>query len=344
MRATHRRIPVGLLLLACSFLASAGNSAHAEDDPLGQVQRRMVKLFGAGGVKGIAGYGTGFLVTKEGHIVTVWSPILDADNVTVVLFDGRRLEAEVLGAEPQLDVAVLKIKNLTSEVEFFDLEKIGTASVGSRILGFSNMFRVAGGDEEMSVLHGVISAKTELRARRGVNELPYRGPVYIVDAITNNPGAAGGVLTDRAGTLIGMIGKEVRSSRSNTWINYAVPLTELKKTIEQIVSGNYIEQPKKPDEEDPDRYQPLDFGIVLIPDVIFRTPAYIESILGDTPAAEKGLRPDDLVLFVNDELVQSAKELKKALGALESGDTLQLVVRRKNLLVTVEMPVPKKGE
>ena len=73
------------------------------------------------------------------------------------------------------------------------------------------MFKVATGDEQVSVLHGVIAARTKLTARRGNYETPYNGPVYVVDAITNNPGSGGGVLTTADGVLLGMIGKELRN-------------------------------------------------------------------------------------------------------------------------------------
>jgi len=343
------RRATNLWVFALAFLVLMLPSAFAQevDDPkvdtISWAFRRVVKIYGAGGVKGLAGYGTGFLISPDGHVVTVWNTVLDADEVTVVLNDGRRYTGKLLGAEPQLDVAVIKLEDVNSELPHFDLSDLGEAGVGTRILGFSNMFKVATGDEPVSVMHGVIAAKTKLNARRGSFEVPYDGPVYVVDAITNNPGAAGGVITTRGGKLLGVIGKELRNANSNTWINYAIPVSELKDVIRQIVTGNYIEREKKPDEdENPNRYQPLDFGIVLLPDVVYRTPAYVESIVPGSAAQKIGLKPDDLILFVNDELIQSSKILKKELGVLEAGDTLRMIVRRKNKLVSVETPVPVK--
>src|SRR5439155_25422068 len=92
------------------------------------------------------------------------------------------------------------------------------------------------------------------------------------------------------------------------------------------------------------RYKPLDFGFLLVPDVVDRTPAFIDSIQPETAAAKAGLKSDDLVLFTNDELIQSCRALQDAIGRLESGDRLRLVVRRGNELVNVEMPVPRKRE
>lgn len=330
-----------------ALLAQPAFSQEPTDDPredtISWAFRRVVKIYGAGGVRNLQGYGTGFLISPEGHIVTVWSHVLDADEVTIVLNDGRRFQGKLLGAEPQLDVAVIKLQNVNGELPHFDLSDLGDAGVGTRILGFSNMFKVATGDEPVSVMHGVIAAKTKLDARRGTFEVPYDGPVYIVDAITNNPGAAGGVITTRDGKLLGVIGKELRNAQSNTWVNYAIPVTELKEVIGQIITGNYIEREQKPDEdENPNRYQPLDFGLVLVPDVLYRTPAYVESVVPGSAAQKLGLKPDDLILFVNDELIQSSKVLQKELGVLEAGDTLRLIVRRNNKLISVETPVPVK--
>lgn len=324
--------------------------SHAQTtrDTIAAVQPKVVKIFGAGGIKGLAAHGTGFFVSKEGHIATIWSHVLDADLVGVVLSDGRRFSARVLGAEPQLALAVLKLNGAEGlEFPFFNPDEAVSVGTGTRVLGFSNMFNVAAGDEPVSVVHGVIAAKTIIEARRGVFDSPYSGPVFVVDGVTNNSGAAGGVLTTRDGLLLGMIGLELRNAKSNTWMNYAIPVKELSSPIQQIISGKF-ERKKDPNEEEPSlkprRYKPLDFGFLMVPDVVERTPAFIDSIQADSAAAKIGLKPDDLVLFVNDELIQSCRALQDAIGRLESGDQLRLVVRRGNELVNVEMPVPRKKE
>ena len=322
--------------------------AQSTHETIAAVQPKVVKIFGAGGIKSLAAHGTGFFVSKEGHIATVWSHVLDADLVTVVLSNGRRFSARVLGAEPQLALAVLKLNGAEGvEFPFFNPDEAVSAGTGTRVLGFSNMFNVAAGDEPVSVVHGVIAAKTIIEARRGVFDSPYSGPVFVVDGVTNNSGAAGGVLTTRDGMLLGMIGLELRNAKANTWMNYAIPVKELSSPIQQIISGKF-ERKKDPNEDEPSlkprRYKPLDFGFLMVPDVVERTPAFIDSIHADSAAAKVGLKSDDLVLFINDELIQSCRALQDAIGRLESGDQLRLVVRRGNELVTVEMPVPRKKD
>ena len=329
--------------IALSIPPTAATTAEPPEKVIDQVSRRVVKIFGAGGIRGLHAYSTGFLVSPKGHIVTVWSHVLDEQTVTVILHDGRKFEGKILGAEPQLDLAVLKIEG--DDFPSFNLDDAAAAAVGSRVLAFSNMFKVATGDEQVSVLHGVIAARTKLTARRGNYETPYNGPVYVVDAITNNPGSGGGVLTSADGVLLGMIGKELRNTQTNTWINYAIPIGELRFVIAEIISGKFVSREERADDSvNPRRYAPVDFGLVMVPDVLFRTPAFVDSVLPGSPAAKADIRPNDLVLFANDELVQSCKLFKEELGRLEAGDTLKLVIRRGNALIPVEFEVLKKRE
>jgi serine protease Do len=334
-----------LVLALVAGLQSAGPVLAAEpgERVIDQVSRRVVKIFGAGGMRGLYAYSTGFLVSPQGHVVTVWSHVLDDQSVTVILHDGRKFEGKIVGAEPQLDLAVLKIE--ADDLPCFDLDDASSAAVGSRVLAFSNMFKVATGDEPVSVLHGVIAARTKLSARRGTYETPYNGPVYVLDAITNNPGAGGGIITSADGVLLGMIGKELRNTQTNTWINYAIPISELKTPISEIISGKFVARSERlEDAANPRRYAPVDFGLVMVPDVLFRTPAFVDAVLPGSSAAKADIRPNDLVLFVNDELVQSCRLFKDELGRLEAGDILKLVLRRGNALLPVELPVEKKPE
>ncbi len=330
---------------AAALLCILAPPATAQEvmSPIETVQARIVKIFGAGGMGGLHSYSTGFIFSPDGYIATVWSHVLDPDVVTVVLNNGRKLDGRVIGAEPQLHLAILKVD--ATDLPYFDLDEAATAGTGQRVLAFGNMYKVATGDEPVSVLQGVIAAKTRLRARRGAFEVPFEGPVYVVDSITNNPGMGGGVLTTPDGRLLAMIGKELRNAETNTWINYAIPIDEMADVAMQIKTGEFRRR-DDPEERKatPQNYLAVDFGIVLIPDVLNRTPAYIDSVIAGSAAEELGLRPDDLLLFVNGELVQSCKELQAALGRLEEGDLFQLVVRRGDNLVSIELEAPDKDE
>ena len=301
---------------------------------------KIVKIYGAGGIRGLEAYQSGILISAEGHVLTVFSYVLDTDSITVTLHDGSRYEAEQLGSDPRLEIAVLKID--ADQLDHFDLAGAAELSAGNRVLAFSNLYLIATGNEPASVQHGHVAAVWQLAARRGTFQTPYDGRVYIVDAMTNNPGAAGGALTNLSGQLAGMLGKELRSSESNTWLNYAIPVAELSDSVNQIRAGN-ARVTSLPNETTRivEPWTARLMGIHLIPDLMPKTPPFIESIVPESPAATAGLMADDLVVYVNQQVVRSQQQLIAALQLMDSGDKLSIVVLRDNELQPVTI-VPRR--
>ncbi len=300
---------------------------------------KMVKVYGAGGFRGMEAYQSGMLISPDGHILTVFSYVLDTDFITVVLSDGRRFEARLLGADPRLEVAVLKIE--AEGLRCFDLDQAAGVEPGTRVLALSNVFGVAAGNEPVSVQHGVVSAVTSLAAQRGVFETPYRGPVYVLDAMTNNPGAPGGALITRGGQLAGMLGKELQNSLNRTWLNYAVPIEQLRPSVEEIRAGRFVVAQEEPAEQRPAEAWGLErLGIRLIPDVLERTPPYVDQVVPGMPAAGAGIQPDDLIVLVGDRLIQSCKALRAELEMIDVADPLDLTILRGHELLKLNLPAP----
>jgi serine protease Do len=238
-------------------------------------------------------------------------------------------------------VAVLKID--AADLPHFDLKGAATGAEGTRVLAFSNLFGVATGDESVSVLHGAVSAVTTLAARRGAYETLYHGPVYVLDAMTNNPGAAGGALTDVRGQLLGMLGKELRSSRNNTWLNYALPANELVEAVEQIKAGNARPVPPANANQNPLPGLTLnDLGLVMVPNVLERTPPFVDSVRPGSAAAKAGVRPDDLIVYVESRLVQSCNTLTAELGKLDRDSDVHLLLLRSGQLQDMTLKVNDK--
>ncbi|HEY8503249.1 MAG TPA: trypsin-like peptidase domain-containing protein [Gemmataceae bacterium] len=345
------------IVLAALAAALAGGTARAQSsfhEVTQEVNDKLVKLFGSGGFSGVAAYGTGIIISPDGYVLTVASQMLDTSDLRVHLSDGRRHKARLLVVEPALDLALVKIEtegDFPLELPYFDVLAAAKKPVkgpGTWVLAFSNTFEIATRDEPMSVQRGVIAAYTKLTGRRGIFEAPYSGDVYVIDAITNNPGAAGGAVTTRDGELIGLIGKELRNTLTDTWINYAVPIqakveveqegkpvtVSLPEFVEKAMKGEY--KPTKRDENKlagPGGYH----GIVFVPDVVERTPPYIERVAPNSPAAKAGLRPDDLVVFLDGEPVYSIKSFKEMMKKTRPGMSVQLEIRRGNTLETVEL-------
>jgi serine protease Do len=319
---------------APAFAASAGSSSFAR--AVAEVQPKIVKIFGSGGVRGLADYQSGFLISADGYVLTAWSHVLDTDDVTVVLDDGRKFAGKLIGADPRLELAVLKIE--AAELPFFDLSKPVPAGEGTRVLAFSNLFGVATGEEPASVLHGTIAAVTTLDARRGTYETPYQGPIYALDAMTNNPGAAGGALTDLQGRLIGVLGKELRNARNNVWLNFALPTAEFASSISAIRSGKKPEPSQENKSKKPDNPLTLaHLGLVLIPNVLDRTPPFVDDVRSGSPAASAGVHPDDLILLIDSQVVQSCAAVQKELAQLEADAEVRLTLMRGNDLIEVQV-------
>jgi serine protease Do len=310
-------------------LILAGVSARADDSFAAvseKVNQKVVKLFGSGGFTGLVSYGTGALVSPDGYILTVASHMLDTQELRVHLFDGRRLRAKVVVIEPELDAALVKIDKV-EDLPYFDVAqaaKAPLAHAGDWILALSNEFNVATRDEPMSVQHGVIAAYSKLQGHKGVFDAPYTGNVYVIDAITNNPGAGGGVITTRKGELLGIIGKELRNSLTNTWINYAVPIQVLAQFVTEGKAGKYKPIVKSKSSGGPGGYH----GLVLVPNVVERTPPYIEEVIPGSPAAKAGLKPDDLIVYVDGEQVLTVTAFREILAKARPGTVVKLEIRR----------------
>ena len=334
-------IAFGLVLGFCVMAASADRAGAASpQETIAGAARKVVKIHGAGGVRGLEAYQTGLLVSPAGHIVTVMSTVLDADELSCVLDDGRRYRATLVGVDPRRELAVLSIE--AEELPAFVLAAGDPMPVGTRIFALSNLFGVAVGDERVSAQHGVVSALVPLEARRGSYEVPYRGDVYILDCTTNNPGAPGGAVIDWRGRLVGMLGKELRASGSGIWLNYAIPATALAEGYAEITSGTA--SAATPDPSAGPGFAPATLGLVLVPDLLDRTPPFIETVSPDSPAARAGLRPDDLVIAVGTRSVASRAALQQALTALAVGDPVKLSVVRGGAIVECDLgPRPATG-
>lgn len=331
------------ILCCAAWLAIAPALADAADqaqpapslaDAIAQLQPKIVKIYGAGGFRGMEAYQTGLLISAEGHILTAWSYVLDAEETTVTLNDGRRFQAKLLGADPRLEVAVLKIE--ATDLPAFNLDQTVDAEGGTPVLALSNLFGVATGNEPASVQRGTISVKTSLQARRGVFETPYNGPVYVLDVVTNNPGAAGGAVVTRQGELLGMLGKELRNARNNTYLNYAMPIAELRQSVRQIREGKFVAHKDDPAAKKPEHAVTLaGLGLVLVPDVVERTPPFVDRVVADSAAAKADLRPDDLIVLVNDRLVPSCKALREELSHIDYEDQVKLTLLRAQEMIEV---------
>ena len=336
------------LILALLCLTRICDAAQADfqatTDILKSRQQTIVKLFGAGGGS-LDSYGTGTLVSTEGHVVTVWNHLVGTGFLTAIVADGRKFSVDVVGTSSEHDLALLKLRTAPGDAfACIDLAKVADSEPGTPVLAFSNMFHVATGNEPVSLVHGVIAARIPLEATQGRWKFPLKSPVWLIDAITNNSGAAGGLLTDTKGTPIGLIGREIRHAASRTWVNYAVPLTTLKPIIETLMSGRKLDPRSKDSETNipmiSDQELTARFGLTMLPNVVERTPAWIDAITKDSIAAKATLQRGDLIVMVDDTVITSVTDFQQQLARFRSGERVSLTINRDQQLLPVELQIP----
>jgi serine protease Do len=333
------RILSSTLLLVIVGLSPAAAQPPSREGVVREVQQRVVKVYGAGGLSGLEAYQSGFLVSPEGHVATVWSYVLDVDPI-VVLDDGRRFEAKIVGFEPKLELAVLKIDQ--TDLPFFRMTDDSSADPGSPVLVVSNLFSIASGNEPASVMQGYISAESILDGRRGTFKSVYNGPIYVLDVVTSNPGAAGGAVADVRGNLLGMIGKELRDERTGVWLNYAVPTRVIRGAIGDIVAGRVTTENRDENSKlSPEMAASLEkLGIVMVPNVLEKTPAFIDAIAPGSPAATAGLQSDDLILLIAGTRIDGQRSVIEILQTIDARDPISMTVQRDRQVVTVTLKKP----
>ena len=325
---------LALMLLSTSGTGFAQMRSSIINRTVSQTLPKTVKIVGSGGFRGLEAYQSGFLISNEGHVLTAWSYVLDSDVITLTMNDGTKREAQLVGFDPRLDIAVLKID--VTDTPHFNLDVATTVSVGDRIFAFSNLYGVATGNEPVSVQQGFVSAKVQLSARRGTYQSPYRDDAYLLDAMTNNPGAAGGALTDLQGRLVAMVGKELRDSKTGAWLNFALPMEKLTDAIKRIRAGemtrsdDIIDRPTEP-------ISAALLGFSLVADIVQKTPPYIDRIVDGSVAAQNGARPDDLIIEVNGQMTASVKDVLKQFQRTDRDDAVELTVQRGNRFIDLKL-------
>jgi S1-C subfamily serine protease len=325
-----------VVLLPC--LAGAAADEPPPQTVIAAAARKVVKLYGAGGLRGLEAYQSGILVSPDGRILTVASTVLDSTQLDCVLDDGRRYEARLVGIDPRRELAVLQIE--AEDLPCFTPEAPDDRVLpGTRVVALSNMFGVAAGDERVTAQRGVVAAVVPLEARRGAAEAPFRGAVYVLDCTTNNPGSPGGALIDARGRLVGMLGKELRSTAAGIWLNYALPEPELAAGSEAILTGDVAAV----DDAGTTPFDPRLLGAILVPDLLDRTPPFVESVDPGSAAARAGLAADDLVIAVGGRTVTTRAGVEQVLGGLAEGDAVKFTVIRRGALVDLNLGPRPRG-
>ena len=176
--------------------------------------------------------GSGFVWSEEGHVVTNHHVVEGADSVNVVFADGSEFEADVLGSDPDADLAVLKIDAPKDSLQAVVLGDSGELKVGQMAVAIGSPF-----GQEFSMTKGIISALGRSVPSASGN---FSNPQIIQTDAPINPGNSGGPLLDWKGSVIGINSQIASSSGDNAGVGFAVPINTAKRVVpELIANGKY---------------------------------------------------------------------------------------------------------
>ena len=274
------------------------------------------------------GLGSGVIVSPEGYILTNNHVIEGAAEIQVTLSDSRRAIAQVIGADPDTDLAILRIT--LDRLPVIALGNSDTAQVGDRVLAIGNPFGVG-----QTVTSGIVSALG--RNQLGINTFEN----FIQTDAAINPGNSGGALVDVNGNLIGINTAIYSRSGGNMGIGFAIPVSTARQVLEgivrdgQVVRGWVGIEPMELTAELAET-----FGLKQTEGVI------VTGVLQNGPAANAGLRPGDLLLKVSGQPVKNVGELLTQIASLTPGKAAKLDVMRRNQTLTLDVtpaqrPKPK---
>ncbi len=275
------------------------------------------------------GLGSGVIVSPEGYILTNNHVIEGAAEIQVTLSDSRRAIAQVIGADPDTDLAILRID--LERLPVIALGNSDTAQVGDRVLAIGNPFGVG-----QTVTSGIVSALG--RNQLGINTFEN----FIQTDAAINPGNSGGALVDVNGNLIGINTAIFSRSGGSMGIGFAIPVSTARQVLEGIVRDGQVVRGWV-------GIEPMELTAELAE--TFGLPKQSEGVivtgvLQNGPAANAGLRPGDLLLKVAGQPVKNVGELLTQIASLTPGKAAKLEVMRRSQTLTLDVtpaqrPKPK---
>lgn len=263
------------------------------------------------------GTGSGFITTTDGRILTNAHVVAGADNVSVVLKDGRRFQGEVVGADPVTDVAVIKI-----EGNGLQAVKIGNSEnllPGQAVVAIGNPLGLS-----FTVTQGIVSATGRTAADVGV---PAERVDFIQTDAAINPGNSGGPLINSSAEVIGINTAIIQGASG---IGFAIPISTAQRIADQLVTKGRVDHAYlgiQMAELNPDlknRINQSDSGVRINQD----QGVVIVGVQQNSPAARSGLRPGDVIVSMNGTAIQTSQQVQKLVEATNVGNVLQMTISR----------------
>ena len=290
------------------------------DDP---VFRRFFPGLGEQETRRANSLGSGVIVSSEGYVLTNNHVIEEADDIQIVLSDGRRLRARVRGSDPDSDLAVLKAD--VSDLPAITFGTLDSVQVGDTVLAIGSPFGFGN-----TVTHGIISAL-------GRNLEMNRFEDFIQTDAAVNPGNSGGALVDSGGNLIGINSAIFSQSGGSQGIGFAIPVSLAKNVLEQIIRDGEVTRGWlgiEPQELTPELASALTLansdGVL------------IRGVMKSGPADRAGVLARDVVQEIDGKPTHDVTALLSQIAALAPGSHAKLRVLREKKPVDLEVTVGKR--
>ena len=265
--------------------------------------------------------GSGVIVSPNGYILTNHHVVEAADEIQVALADGKTLPAHVVGADPETDLAVLKIDaNNLPAITFAQADSL---NVGDWVLAVGNPFGVG-----QTVTAGIVSALG--RTHLGINTFEN----FIQTDAAINPGNSGGALVDAAGNLVGVNSAIYSRTGGSQGIGFAIPVSIARQVMEQIIKSGSVTRGWVGIE-----VQDLTPELAESFSLKNADGALIAGVLKGGPADAGGVRPGDILLAVNGNKVSDSASLLNLIAELKPGEKAQLTVARKQQSLNLKIQV-----
>ncbi len=283
-----------------------------------------------------AGNGSGFIWDKEGHIVTNYHVIEKADRAQVTLSDQTTWDAELIGIEPNKDLAILKIKAPVEKLKPIPVASSHDLRVGQSVFAIGNPFGL-----DQTLTKGVISALG--REIQSIGGRPIRGVIQTDAAI--NPGNSGGPLIDSNGRLIGVNTMIYSPSGASAGIGFSIPSDEVNWVVPDIIQFGEVRRPILGINLVAEQHiQRLKMEGALILDVVPNSPADKFGLKATEKDRKGNIILGDLITQINDEVISTNADLFLALEKYNSGDTVTVGFVREEELKSIELVLGSKME
>ncbi len=267
--------------------------------------------------------GSGFIVAKEGYIITNAHVVEEADQITIRLANEKTYEAEVVGRDEKTDLALIKAKTWVDFPEPIKLGDSNKLRVGDWVMAIGNPFGL-----DHTVTAGIVSAKG-----KAIGAGPYDD--FIQTDASINPGNSGGPLFNIQGEVVGINSLIYTTTGGNIGIGFAVPINMAKEIMEQLTKQGKVTRGwmgvsiQRLTPELAETFGVKDLEGALITDVI-----------PGSPADKAGLKKGDIVVECNNKKINRINDFSRLIGTIPIGESVKLIVVRdrekKSFIVTVK--------